>query len=176
MRKIVFYGGISLDGYLADESHSLQWLFDADDGTPMNYDSFIETIDTTVMGRKTFEETLTYTKGENPYPGKTNFVFSRKMQYTTDDFISISEDPVAFLNEWRKKEGKDIWIVGGGKLLKPFLEADMIDEWWIQFTPILLGKGIRLFEEGNYRNQLELIEVNKFGQFGELHLRKKNLE
>ncbi|KAF1297566.1 dihydrofolate reductase [Enterococcus sp. JM4C] len=176
MRKIVFYGGVSLDGYLADESRSLQWLFDADNGTPMNYEAFIDTIDTTIMGRKTFEEALMYSEGENLYPDQTNYVFSRSSQEDKEGFTFISEDLVQFVKKLRAEEGKDIWIIGGGNLLKPLLEEDMIDEWWIQFTPVLLGKGIRLFEEGTYRNQLELLEVEKLGNFAELHLRKKQAE
>ncbi|MGM0124910.1 hypothetical protein IGI37_002304 [Enterococcus sp. AZ194] len=173
MRNVVFYGGISLDGYLADASHSLQWLFDADDGTPMNYDSFINTIDTTIMGRKTFEESLNYLEGDNPYPDKTNFVFSRRPQADKEGITFLSEDPVAFIKKLKEEEGKDIWVVGGGSLIKPLLEENLIDEWWIQFAPVLLGTGIRLFEEGNYRNYLELLEVKQFGNFAELHLKKK---
>lgn len=57
MRKIVFYGAISLDGFLADEQDNLQWLFDTDLAGVSTYEAFEENIDTVVMGRVTYEET-----------------------------------------------------------------------------------------------------------------------
>lgn len=57
MRKIVFYGVISLDGYLASKNDSLQWLFDTDTGKETTYQSFFERVDTVVMGRITYQKT-----------------------------------------------------------------------------------------------------------------------
>ncbi len=56
MRKIIFYGAISLDGYLATKTDDLQWLFDTPTGKQTTYEAFYETIDTTIMGRKTYQE------------------------------------------------------------------------------------------------------------------------
>ena len=55
MGKIVFYGAISLDGYLATKEDSLQWLFDTPTGEKTTYEAFYQTIDQTIMGRKTYE-------------------------------------------------------------------------------------------------------------------------
>jgi dihydrofolate reductase len=48
----------------------------------------------------------------------------------------------------------------------------MIDEFWIQIAPVLLGKGKRLFEEGKYRKRLEFVETTQMGELTELHFRK----
>ena len=56
MRKVCFYGAISLDGYLADEQDSLQWLFDTPTGEKTTYEEFDAQVDTTIMGRVTYEE------------------------------------------------------------------------------------------------------------------------
>ncbi|HAP7587159.1 TPA: dihydrofolate reductase family protein, partial [Enterococcus faecium] len=55
MRKIIFYGAISLDGYLATKTDDLQWLFDTPTGKQTTYEAFYETIDTSIMGRKTYQ-------------------------------------------------------------------------------------------------------------------------
>ncbi|EPH94768.1 riboflavin biosynthesis protein RibD protein [Enterococcus faecalis 13-SD-W-01] len=173
MRKIVFYGAISLDGYLAAANHDLQWLLDTPTGEQTTYEAFFETIDTTVMGRKTYEEAKKLLEAEALYPEKENFVFSRNPELQMSDATVIHEDPVTFLKQLQEKEGGNIWIVGGGSLIKPLLEENMIDEWQIQIAPVLLGKGIRLFEPGDYEERLEYIGVEQFGQFAELRYRKR---
>ncbi|MGG5358810.1 MULTISPECIES: dihydrofolate reductase family protein [unclassified Enterococcus] len=174
MRKIVFYGAISLDGYLAAANHDLQWLLDTPTGEQTTYEAFFETIDTTVMGRKTYEEAKKLLEAEALYPEKKNFVFSRNPELQMSDATVIHEDPVTFLKQLKEKEGGNIWIVGGGSLIKPLLEENMIDEWQIQIAPVLLGKGIRLFEPGDYEERLEYIGVEQFGQFAELRYRKRS--
>ena len=74
---------------------------------------------------------------------------------------------------FKKNEGKDIWIVGGGGLFSELIEADLIDEYWIQIAPVLLGKGKRLFEEGNYRQRLKFVETTHMGELTELHFKRK---
>lgn len=175
MRKVVFYGAITLDGYLADENNSLNWLFETDTDDKSTYDEFIKQVDSVVMGRVTYEEVLKLVENEPLYPEQEVFVFTRDKNQHFPDVNTIHVDPVAFINELKKREGKAIWIVGGGNLLKPLLEENMIDEWWIQITPVLLGKGKRLFEEGNYFERLEFIEATTFGQFAELHYKRKSI-
>lgn len=172
MRKVVFYGAVTLDGYLADQNNSLTWLFETDTGGGTTYEKFIQNIDAVVMGRVTYEEVLKLQKGEPFYPDQEVYVFTRDTTKTFEDTHTIHENPVSFINELKEQDGKPIWIVGGGNLLKPLLEANMIDEWWIQITPILLGKGKRLFEEGDYLERLELVDTTSFGQFVELHYKK----
>lgn len=174
MRKVVFYGAITLDGYLADENNSLKWLFETDTGEKSTYEDFIKEVDSVVMGRVTYEEVLKLLENEPLYPNQEVFVFTRDKEQQFQGVNTIHENPVAFINELKRKDGKAIWIVGGGNLLKPLLEADIIDEWWIQITPVMLGKGKRLFEEGNYTNRLEFIDCTTFGQFVEIHYKKQS--
>ncbi|MFV0560517.1 MAG: dihydrofolate reductase family protein [Enterococcus sp.] len=172
MRKLVFYGAISIDGYLADQNHDLEWLTTTPVGEGTTYDAFIETIDTTIMGRKTYEVTKGLLDGELLYPDKENYVLSRTLPNNLPDAHVLSEEILPFIQQLQQRPGKDIWIVGGGSALKPLLEADMIDEWYIQITPVLLGKGIRLFQEGDYSQRVKLIGTKTFGEFVELHYKR----
>ncbi|MBC1473264.1 dihydrofolate reductase [Listeria grandensis] len=172
MRKVVFYGAISLDGYLADQNNSLTWLFETDTGGETTYENFIKSVDSVIMGRVTYQEVLKLLKAEPLYPDQEVFVFTRDQNTAFKDVQTIHENPVTFINKLKASAGKSIWIVGGGNLLKPLVEANLIDEWWIQITPVLLGKGKRLFEEGDYLDRLELVGTTSFGQFVELHYKK----
>jgi dihydrofolate reductase len=88
------------------------------------------------------------------YPEKENYVFSRQMQTNPKDAVVVNQDPVVFLSQLKKE--KAVWLVGGGNLLHPLLEADLIDEWYVQIAPVLLGKGKRLFEPGDYETRFTI--------------------
>ncbi|WP_246147496.1 hypothetical protein [Secundilactobacillus folii] len=70
MRKIYFYGAMSLDGYLADEHDSIQWLYDSDAGGVSTFEDFQQLFDTMVMGRITYDVTLKLLDGAPYLPGK----------------------------------------------------------------------------------------------------------
>lgn len=166
MGKVVFYGAISLDGYLADQEDDLTWLFETDTGVQTTYEAFFETIDATFMGRKTYQEAKKLLSGAFLYPEKENYVCSTTLIEPLPDATIIKEDPVTFL---RAHQDQNIWVVGGGQLLQPILEADLIDEWYIQIAPVLLGAGKRLFQEGTYLSRLQLEDTTQMGQLMELH-------
>ncbi|MFV0558977.1 MAG: dihydrofolate reductase family protein [Enterococcus sp.] len=173
MRKLIFYGAISLDGYLATQNDNLQWLFDTDLAGTSTYDTFITTVDTVVMGRKTFEEAQKLMPDQVLYPDKTVIVFSRTPHQAVAHESWCQEEVVSYLTNLKKQKGADIWFVGGGNLLKPVLEADLIDEWYVQVAPVLLGRGKSLFEPGDYNQRLEMLAVVQMGELTELHLAKK---
>lgn len=174
MRKIVFYGAISLDGFLADEHDNLQWLFDTDLENVSTYEEFEKQVDTIVMGRVTYDETQKILGDTLFYPGKKKIIFSRSRTGNIVEGKYTSENPVSLLSKLREEQGQWIWIVGGGGIFSELLEANLIDEYWIQIAPVLLGKGKRLFKEGNYAQRLEFIESTQMGELTELHFKKKN--
>ena len=171
MGKLVFYGAISLDGYLAGAKDQLDWLLETDTGTSTTYEKFFETIDATAMGRKTYEEAKKMLATEKLYPEKEYYVFSRQMQTDLTDAVVVDQDPVAFLSQLKKE--KTVWLVGGGKLLHPLLEADLIDEWYVQIAPVLLGTGKRLFEPGEYTTRLQFVDMTQMGELVEIHYQRK---
>ncbi|MBE9907269.1 dihydrofolate reductase family protein [Enterococcus casseliflavus] len=171
MGKVIFYGAISLDGYLAGLEDQLDWLFQTDTGVATTYEAFFATIDTTVMGRKTYQEAKKLMDEGPLYPETKNYVFSHTRKEPLPDAILVASDPVAFVSAL--KQEKNVWIVGGGSLLKPLLEADLIDEWFIQVAPVLLGDGKRLFEAGDYARRLTFVETKQMGELTELHYVRK---
>ncbi|GEL14821.1 dihydrofolate reductase family protein [Pediococcus cellicola] len=174
MRQVQFYGAISLDGYLATPQHDLQWLFDTAGGDKANSDHFFKQVDTTIMGRKTYEVTKNTMGDELLFPDKTNYVLSRTREGQTRDATYMNQSPVDLVRHLQAQSGGNIWIVGGGQIVTDLVAEDLIDEWWIQIAPVLLGKGIRLFPEGDYERRLELIDVTHYDQLAELHLKRKN--
>lgn len=83
----------------------------------------------------------------------------------------INEDIAGFTQSLKEQEGKRIWVVGGGEVLKPLLK--LVDEFIIQIAPTIIGQGIPLFVPGNQESKLTLVDVRSFKQFAELHYKTK---
>ena len=169
MRPVYFYGAISLDGYLVDTHDDLSWLVTSDLAGQDTYTPFSHKIDTAVMGRITYDVSRELAGSEPLCPGLRQVVLSR----TRVGAPYRAGAPAAIVQDLRQEPGAGIWIVGGGGLVRELLEADLIDEWWLQIVPVLLGSGKRLFEPGDYQARLELVDTTPMGELTELHLRRR---
>jgi dihydrofolate reductase len=168
-RKIILYIASSLDGYIATEDHNLDWLFSVEGAGDNSISKFLETIDTILLGRITYDWIMEYEKGEFPYKNKECYVFSKEKRNKTEFVTFIHTDIIEFIGRLKNKHGKNIWIVGGSELIKTFITEKLIDEMIITIAPVLIGKGIPLFRENNIKTKLILKHVNQYNQFIELH-------
>jgi len=148
MKKLKLYIASSLDGFIAREDGDLKWLTEAPnpENDDHGYAAFLETVDTVLMGNSTYKWVVAEGMPD-PYPDKKNFVFTCGEGGAAGNINYINDDPVAFTTELKKGEGKDIFLVGGGELIKQLLAAGLIDEMIIFIVPVILGRGIRLFPE-----------------------------
>ena len=122
------------------------------------------TIDTILMGRKTYQAALKMSGGkENLYSGMQTYVFSRTLKPAKRGPLEIvSSDAVKFLRRLKKADGKDICVMGGGNLARSFFDAELIDEIGFNIHPVLLGQGIPLFLEMKRQVNLELMDCKPF--------------
>ncbi|MFM2062886.1 MAG: hypothetical protein RLZZ507_2556 [Cyanobacteriota bacterium] len=159
MRKIRLFIASSLDGYIADKTGKVDWLFTDDD---YGYSEFFNQIDTLIMGNKTYQQILGF--GEYPYPGKEAFVFSKMQHGEQDDHVKfVGEDLENFIKNLRRSSGDDIWLVGGSQVIEFFMEKGFLDEIIIAIHPIILGDGIPLFSKNtNITQRLDLIDVKTY--------------
>ena len=161
MRKVTFGGAASLDNFIARKDGSYDWImFSREAGEYMR--DYWKTIDTIVMGRRTYEVALQHgASGEQP--GIKTYVFSRTLKPQSNDRLMVlSDDVVDFVRRLKQEDGKDICVMGGGLLAKPLLEAGLIDEIGLNIHPVLLGSGIPLFHEMPQQIDLELMTCRQF--------------
>ncbi|MDQ3750974.1 MAG: dihydrofolate reductase family protein [Acidobacteriota bacterium] len=152
MRKVVLGLGISLDGYIARKDGAVDWL-----SMDWDYDwtAFFKTIDVVLMGRKSWDIALgmipkskSKSKPSNPYGGMETYIFSRSLQDSgVKDVGIVSGSLKEFIENLKARDGKNIWLSGGGELAKSFLDEDLVDEIYLGVTPLLLGSGRPLFPE-----------------------------
>lgn len=163
MRKVTFGGANSLDNYFARKDDAVDWLMWSKEAAAFMTE-YWKTIDTIVMGRKTYEVALRMSAGGgDPYAGVKTYVFSRTMKPKRGSGVEIiADDAAEFVRNLKAQEGKDICVMGGGLLAKSLFEADLIDEIGFNIHPVLLGSGIPLFHEMTRQINLELIDCQKF--------------
>lgn len=172
-RKLVLFIAATLDGYIARENDALDWLFEVDGEGDNGISEFYDTVDTILIGRRTYDWVMKHEKGVFPYKDKTCYVFSKTAMKDYDHVKFIQGDIVDFTNKLKSQEGKNIWLVGGGTLLHSFLKEKLVDEFIITVAPVLIGKGIPLFKEDDLELKLSLKGIRRFNQFVELHYEVK---
>lgn len=148
MRKVVLFVATSIDGFIAGKDGNTDWLYtDGDFG----YHAFYDSIDTTIMGYNTYFYIRNFAKF--PYPDKTNFVFTRKERMADDNPVKFVMGDVAdFTLKLKAESGKNIWLVGGGRINSLLLNANLIDQMIISVHPVALGHGVRLFRDESLKN------------------------
>lgn len=157
-RKIILNLAMSIDGYIADEDGGFDWIVgDGDSSLNTNnkwdFNKFLENIDVVVMGKKCYDSNF-----HNDYKNKKVYVATSKELEDYDNIHFINGDIVKVIEEERQKEGKDIYLFGGGIVIDNFIKADVIDEYIIGVIPTILGKGIPLFPGNNPKIDLHLDE------------------
>jgi dihydrofolate reductase len=137
-RKIIVSIATSADGYIARKDGGVEWL---DRPRPCgNYGmgAFIESIDTILWGRKTYDIARKMGAADGGLgPKIRNYVFSRRPRKARVPNVSFVAEPIRkFAGRLREEPGKDIWMMGGGGVIASFLDADEIDEFVIHVVPI----------------------------------------
>ncbi len=171
MRKVILYIAMSLDGFIADEKGSVHWL--AGDGSdkdnPGSYNDFIQTIDTVILGYKTYQQIVTELSPTTwVYTGKKSYVLTHTQQKSSDEIIFTDKELDVLIRELKSEEGKDIWVCGGASIVNQLIDLDLIDRFYINMIPTILGSGIRLFTSKEKIMQLRLISTKSYNGITDL--------
>ncbi|RXA19809.1 dihydrofolate reductase [Methanosarcina sp. MSH10X1] len=165
MPKIKLYIACSLDGYIAREDGSIDWLtkYDNNPETDYGYSEFYSSIGTVLMGRKTYEQVLGF--GNWPYGEKKSYVFTRQSEplRREKNVEFVSGNVGEFVRRLKGSTDKDIWLVGGSQLVKAFLEENLVEDLIVTIVPIILGSGIPLFDRIGKEIRLKTGRVEKYG-------------
>jgi dihydrofolate reductase len=162
MRKVVLGLGISLDGYIARPDGAVDFLF-----MPKDYSMgpFFATIDTAIMGRKTYDAALKMGGGNFGDSKMKSYVFSHSQPPGERAGVTfVNESAATFVQKLRKQPGKHVWLMGGGELAREFLKHDAVDELYIGIVPVLIGEGLPLFPSGFPQREFTLLENKTFSK------------
>ena len=166
MRKVVYALTNSLDNYIARADGAADWILMGDE-VMKEFPTFLESIDTVLVGRKTYDVAWGQGRKTKKKPagfmGMRTYVFSRTaMEGMSDEVRAVSEDAGEFVRGLKSESGKDIWLMGGGELAASLLEENLVDEISVAIQPVLLGSGIPLFPEISKQVDLELLQCKRY--------------
>lgn len=148
--KVSVYIATSLDGFIARKNGELDWLDNANatvpEGEDCGYHAFMDSVDGLIMGRKTYEQVLSFSQW--PYEKTRVVVLSRSpIRFPADlpNTVTHSSETPRVLHERLSNEGAKHLYVDGGITIQRFLTEDLVDELTITVIPIILGEGTPLF-------------------------------
>ena len=176
--KTQYYTAASLDGFIADQDNSLDWLFEVDEGTDNPFGAFFAGVGAFAMGATTYEWVL---KNDNLLEEPENWhemygevpcwVFThRELALVPDANIFMVSGDVRRVHEAMvvAAQGRNVWLVGGGDLVGEFADQGLLDEIIVGLAPVTLGAGAPLLPRRLSAQQLALTGVNQLGQFAYL--------
>ncbi len=177
-----YYGASSLDGFIADENHELDWLMQGhEDGPPpeSSYADFIRDVGALAMGSTTYEWVVRHLgegvdggqgAGVWPYEQPCWVFTSRALEPHPGADVRFVEGDVRPVHEEMVEAagGKNVWVVGGGDLAGQFHDHGLLDELIIQIAPVTLGRGAPLLPRRISFPPLRLTSSRVYGEMVEV--------
>ena len=174
-----YYTATTIDGFIADERHSLDWLFEVDrGGGDGGWGEFFSGVGAMPMRATTYEWVLAHDdlvgspEQWRGYYGETPcWVFSHRelpaipganLTFVAGDVRPVHQAMTRAAGEM------NVWLVGGGDLVGQFADAGLLDELLLGVAPVTLGEGAPLLPRRLTASQLELVDVGRAGQFARL--------
>ena len=161
-RKVILYIAVSLDGFIAGEDGDIDWLSSVERaGEDYGYAEFISSVDTVILGRRTYDKVLSF---GIPYPhaDKQCYIVTRSVRPTEGNIHFIGGELSALVARLKQEPGKNIFVDGGAEIVQLMQKHSLINEYIVSIIPVILGKGIRLFRGTDAKNTLQLLSSHSF--------------
>jgi dihydrofolate reductase len=175
--KTQYYTATTLDGFIADPQHGLEWLLQFGEEGTEDFPAFLRDVGAVAMGSSTYEWLLRHVLGPEadhpqpwPYTQPTWIFTSRSLpsvpgadiRFVRGDVAPVHRDMLA------AAEGKNVWIVGGGDLVGQFHDQGLLDEIIVTIAPVMLGSGKPLLPRVIATPPLRLLDHHVYGPFVQL--------
>jgi dihydrofolate reductase len=176
MSKVLYFTACTLDGFIADEQHSLDWLFETPHSEDeSSWNEFIEAVGPMCMGRTTYEWMLRHhpdlltgpERWEEFYGDRPAWVFTHGRDLPSvvgADVRFVQGDVRPVHEEMRAARDGDIWIIGGGDLVGQFDDAGLLDRLILGMCPVTLGAGAPLLPRRITSSRMRFSGLRQEGQ------------
>ncbi len=161
-RRVVLYIAASLDGYIAKPNDDLSFLAMVEhEGEDYGYSDFMKTVDTVIMGRKTYDWVMTRVP-KFPHADLCTYIITRTARVAEGNIKFYSGSLKESVVRLKAEKGKNFSIDGGAEIVHELLKEQLIEEFSISIIPVILGEGIRLYRDGSPEHKLNLIDSKHF--------------
>jgi dihydrofolate reductase len=175
--KTLYYTATSVDGFIADEDNSLDWLFEVESES-YQFSAFFDGVGAFAMGATTYQWVLDHERAlDEPqkwtkwYADTPCWVFThRDLPSVPGANITFASGDVGPVHEAMVEaaRGKNVWLVGGGELVGRFADLGLLDEVILGIAPVTLGAGAPLLPRRLPSSRMRLLAVERRGQFANL--------
>ncbi len=164
--KVILCMAITVNGYIATDKGKVHWVSEK---SWEGYLDMARKVGCVIVGRRTYD----VMQGGEFQEGCTYVVMTRSRPAAKrPGVIFTGMDPKDVLKVLEGKGVKKVLLCGGGETNSLFMREGLIDEAYLDMEPTLLGKGIRLFSEGDFEADLELMGIKRLSENGiQLHYR-----
>ena len=182
--QVILYIASSVDGYIARPDGNVDWLEELPESSPepppepppeptpepsegpgedYGYHDFLAGVGVVLMGRFTYEQILSFGIAY-PYPGTAGYVFSRTRAGEQDENVRFVDDGdiAGLVARLKAEQDKNLWLLGGGQLVREFLRLDLVDRIELFILPVILGEGIPLFPPATPQRDLTLVNCQSY--------------
>lgn len=160
-RKVVVYIATSIDGFIAKPDDDLSFLSLVEkEGEDYGYADFIATVDTVIIGRKTYDWVVEH--AAFPHTDKKTFVITHQQRPAEGNIQFYNGDLLTLIQSLQSTPGKSIFCDGGADIINQLLAFDVIDELTLSIVPVLLGEGTRLFHQQSKEQLFKLVNCRSF--------------
>ena len=170
--KTQYYTASSLDGFIADDRHGLEWLFQFGEEPGGDYMQFMDAVGAVTMGSSTYDWMLRHVVDDDadhpqPWPyAQPSWVFTSRVlrKVAGADIRFVRGDVRSVHAEMTEAaKGKNIWIIGGGDLAGQFHDCGLLDEIIVTFASVTLGSGFPLLPRAIVSPPLKLLSAEAWG-------------
>ncbi len=173
--KLILYIAMSLDGYIAEKDGSIGFLDETPGPSPdLGYETFYRSLQAIILGGKTYHQIKNELSPDKwPYEGMPCYVCTRRQsQYDTNVQFTSLPPGQQVLDLISKEHSGNIWLMGGGEIIRCFMRENLIDKYYIYVIPTVLGNGIPLFPPEFPKTNLKLESCRNIGEIVELIYQK----
>lgn len=173
-RKVIVFIATSIDGFIAAENDNLDFLSIVEqEGEDYGYSEFHNSIDTVIMGRKTYDKVLSFNV-PFPHSSKQCYILTNNKALESQLVQYYSEDVETLIAQLKKQSGKNIFIDGGAQIVQLLLQKQLIDELIISVIPTIIGNGVKLFGSTTPQQLFTLVQAKSFTKgLVQLHYKKQ---
>ena len=166
MSKVTYYTATTVDGFIADDHHGLDWLLQFGfDAFQDHFDRFFADVGAVVLGASTYEWILREQPDNWDFGARPAWVLThRRLPVPPDSDIRFGSGDVLPIADAARAEARErnVWIVGGGPTAAQFLEAERLDELLVTYMPVALGRGRPLLPVAKVTPRFTLVRTTPF--------------
>lgn len=166
MAELIYHAAVTLDRFIADTKGNPDpsiFLYEGDHAT--DFLAEIRQYDAVLMGGNTYAYGFQFgmKPGQPAYQGLKHYVFSKSLQFESNQDVElVPDDAASYVAELKKKSDGPLWLCGGGQLAGTLLQHRLIDQLILKINPVWLGEGIPLFGDKKLRLNLELRDMKTY--------------